>query len=177
MVVFSAGAAAATDETAAAPRCPRNGNPAVRTDDSYAQALIDEGLEHSPTFAFLVQQLQDTDLVAIIQPSSTMSLNLSGYLTFVSTTSSCRYVRIKFTTRYNGAHAVGIIAHELQHAVEVGLHPEVVDADSLRALYEERGRASGGLNAFESNEAIEIGRTVLREMFKPATATALDADR
>jgi GMP synthase-like glutamine amidotransferase len=98
-------------------------------------------MEHSPTFAYLVEQLQATDLVAIVQPSATMSLSLSGYLTFVSHTSACRYVRIKFTTRYNGAQAIGIIAHELQHAVEVGLHPEVTDAETLRALYSTRGTA------------------------------------
>lgn len=157
--------------------CPRDGNPAVRADDSYTRGLIDYGIQHSTSFAALVQALEATDLIVIVEADPRLSMALNGYLVYMSTTTACRYVRVRFTTRVSRIRAVPIIGHELQHALEVGLHPEVTDAETMRAMYERIGQHSVGDNAYESAEAERIGRVISQEMFRPAAAVAVDADR
>jgi len=156
--------------------CPRDGNPAVRADDGYTRSVIAYGIRRSATFAGLVAALEATDIVVIVEADPRLSPSLNGYLVFMSSTTACRYVRIRFTTRVSRARAVPIIGHELQHALEVGVHPEVVDADSLRAMYERIGQRSGRENAFESADAERTGRAIGVELFRPAPAGA-DADK
>lgn len=155
--------------------CPRAGNPAVRSDDAYTQRLIELGMERSPTFAALVDALEETDLVVIVDSDPKLSQQLNGYLVFLSSTSACRYVRVKVTTRVSRMRAVPILGHELQHALEVALHPEVVDAASLRAMYERIGMRSNSENSFESNDAARAGQLITLEMFSPAAAAAAAA--
>jgi hypothetical protein len=157
--------------------CPRDGNPAVRGDDAYTRGLIDYGVEHSASFAALVQALEDTDMIVIVEADHRLSMTLNGYLVYMSTTTACRYVRVRFTTRVSRVRAVPIIGHELQHALEVGRHPEVTDAETMRAMYERIGQRSTGDNAFESAEAERMGRVISLELFRPAPAIATDADR
>lgn len=165
-------------EFASVETCPRDGNPAVRADDSYTRGLIDYGIQHSASFAGLVQALEATDLIVIIEADPRLSMALNGYLVYMSTTTACRYVRVRFTTRVSRLRAVPIIGHELQHALEIGLHPEVTDADTMRAMYERIGQRSAGENAFESADAERVGRAIGLELFRPASAAAAEvADR
>lgn len=176
--VLAALPAVAAADPSSTVTCPRDGNPAVRADDPYAQRLIEYGIEHSPTFAAIVDALEDSDVVVIVESDPKLSLALNGYLVFISTTSACRYVRVRFTTRVPRNRAVPIIGHELQHALEVAVHPDVIDSASLREMYERIGQRSNSENSFESQEAERTGRIIGFELFHPTPAqAAADTDR
>lgn len=166
----------AADGNSSLTGCPRDGNPAVRGDDHFTQHIIAYGMEHSPTFAALVDALAATDIVVIVEPDPRLSLALNGYLAYMSTTPACRYVRVRFTTRVSLVRAVPIVGHELQHALEVASHPEVTDAPSMRRMYERYGHRSSSENAFESPDAERAGRVITEEMLHPAAAAAAAAD-
>jgi hypothetical protein len=172
IVVIAAGApAGASEGNASVARCPRADNPAVRSENPYVQSLIATGIERSPTFASLVEELEQSDVVAFVEASKEMPSILSGYLVFVTNTNACRYVRIRFAPRFTDVRAIGTIGHELQHAVEIAAHPEVVDNDSLREMYLQYGKRSSLDDSYESAEAMKAGRLVVEELFKsPATA-------
>src|SRR5919109_1124611 len=128
LVTAASAPAIASAGNASAVRCPRTENPAVRSDDPYVQSLIATGIERSPTFASLVDDLEQSDVVAFVEASRQLPSTLSGYLMFVTNTSACRYVLIRVTTRYTDVQTIGTIGHELQHAAEIAAHPEVVDS-------------------------------------------------
>ena len=64
---------------------------------------------------------------------------------------------------------MSLLAHELQHAVEIADAPEVVDEASLKELYRRLGADSGpgafnGSVWFETQGAIDTGRRVYSEL-------------
>lgn len=159
------------------------GNSAVRSTTDFVRQLIDQGFRRSPTFRHEVLSLEGSDLIVIIEPTGQMPPGITGYLTYVTTAQSCRIVRILFDMHRAPTQAIAIIGHELQHAIEVATHPEVVSAETLRAMYERIGwrnhRTSQG-EMFDSAEAITAGHVILGELIAgppPVTATTDSAGR
>ena len=60
-------------------------------------------------------------------------------------------------------HFGPLLAHELQHAVEIAEHEEVRDEDGIRRLYREIGHASGE-DAFETAAARDVEALVRLEL-------------
>ncbi len=112
-----------------------------------------------------------------------MPAGITGYLTFVTTAQSRRVVRILFDLHRPRAQAISVIGHELQHAIEVATHPEVVSAATLGAMYQRIGwrnhRTAQG-EMFDSADAIAAGGTILKELVAgppPVAATEETAGR
>jgi hypothetical protein len=74
-----------------------------------------------------------------------------------------RYVRIVVDTEHSRALIVKQLAHELWHVLEIADAPDVVDADSLRALYRRIGRPSVRPDLFETDAAIQVTAAVAAE--------------
>jgi hypothetical protein len=94
-------------------------------------------------------------------------------MAFITRTPNRRYVRVYFNPRLQRHQAIAIIGHELRHALEVALHPEVVNQATLRAMYVELGHGEG--DRWDSDGAIDAGRTILRELMSPPAQTAATA--
>ena len=92
----------------------------LRATDPRMQALIVEGVRRSPTFARLLLELESTDLIAYVERVHNMPAVILGRLVFISTSPAQRYVRIQLGTGGTDFDAIVTLAHELQHAVEVG---------------------------------------------------------
>ena len=61
------------------------------------------------------------------------------------------------------------MAHELQHAVEIAEHPEVIDGSGAISLYRRiaLGRCREGLSEeCETTRALDTERRVLEELYK-----------
>lgn len=132
--------------------------------------LVEEGVRHSPTFAAEVRELSNSDIIVLVEPAVKLPPGICGHTTFLSARGGFRYLQILFETRYNVPQTIGIIGHELRHALEVATHPEVIDQKTFGSMYERIGYrnrlARRGL-AYDSIEAITAGRTIVEEMVSP----------
>jgi hypothetical protein len=97
-------------------------------------ALIDAGLSRSGTFRSLVAALDASDVIVYIEPKL-MRQNLGGYLAHqVLAQGGYRYLRI--VVEMQGAEGrLVLLAHELQHAVEIAQSPDARDAESLENVF------------------------------------------
>jgi hypothetical protein len=87
-------------------------------------------------------------------------------LPFVVPSTGGRYLRIVVTpdkTRESRDRFIALIAHELQHALEVLVHPEVVDVDSMLAMYAKIGVPLAGRSGYETSAAHAVQDAVLSE--------------
>jgi hypothetical protein len=58
-----------------------------------------------------------------------------------------------------------VLAHELRHALEVGMAPEVHDATTFRAFYTAVGKTANA-GRYETDAAQAMGERVRRELEK-----------
>ena len=149
------------------------GNPAVRTGSPRVARALEDGAARSPTFAGLLRQLADTDVIVFIEPAVRLPSGASGCLTFVAKTPSWRYMQILLDVQLARPQAIAIVGHELQHALEVASDPRVIDETTLGAMYLRIGRRADqwrGHEVFDSAQAIAAGRTILRELDDTSSA-------
>jgi hypothetical protein len=138
----------------------------VRMTDERLHRLVHEGLRTSDTFRRLVERLEQSDVVVYVECDGPLSP--AGRLTFVSAVAGVRYLHVRVSRIGSRDQQIALVAHELQHAVEIADAPEVTDVESLRAAYERigyvnRGVATPGV-AFDSDAAVRTGYQVLREL-------------
>jgi hypothetical protein len=107
----------------------------VRTTEARILALIDTGLARSATFRNLVSALDASDVIVYIEPKLTRQ-NLGGYLAHqVVARGGYRYLRVAVEMQGAEGRLVPLLAHELQHAIEVAQSPEARDAKSLEKVF------------------------------------------
>jgi hypothetical protein len=156
----------------AADRRARAGRPAphdrrIRTTDRRVRALIDEAALVSPALRALVDRLERSDVVVYVQCDGGPPPPIAGRLSFVAAAGGLRYVMVRVKRLDSRVQQIALLAHELQHAVEIADTPAIVDAASLAREYARFGltriSATGGL-AFDTNAAVEMGKRVLAEL-------------
>lgn len=162
-----------TGENPAAPQTAESGG--VVTTTPWVNGLITEGMANSPTFSGIATQLLESNVIATVEPALQIKTGLSGYMAFITRTPLRRYVRIYFNPKLQRYQAIAIIGHELSHALEVAMHPEVVNQSTLRAMYTQVGHGEG--DRWDSEGAILAGRTILHELTTPAAAVNADDGR
>lgn len=157
------------------------GNPAVRALTPFVGRLVEDGVRRSPTFAAEIRDLSRSNVIVFIKPGMTLPRCLSGRTVFLAARGRFRYLEIVVDTRYNLPRTVGIIGHELRHALEVAAHREIVDQRALAGMYERIGHRNASAphgRAYDSSEAIAAGRTIMEEMaLSPLAAAAADEAR
>lgn len=136
----------------------------VRVADSRLRAAFDEGVLRSATLKRLVDALQGSDVIVHVSPRPAQG-TFGGDLHLVAAGSGVRYVRIRVRRDLPRSRLIAMIAHELQHAVEVAAAPNVVDEASLVDLYHAIGYRVG-THQHETGDAIRVGEQVLRELIK-----------
>ena len=108
----------------------------VRASESRILALLEAGLSRSATFRRLVATLDASDVIVYIEPKTTRQA-LGGYLAHnITVAGAYRYLHVAIETTGAKDRLIPLLAHELQHAVEVAQAPEAVDAESLGRLSE-----------------------------------------
>jgi hypothetical protein len=135
----------------------------VRTTDRPIRALLEAGFRQSPTVATLIARLERSDLIVYVQQVDRLPNALEGRLLMLPSAHGVRYVRIQIALQASPSASIALIGHELRHAVEVAEAPSVVDQPGLAALYRRIG-VEHGHNVFDTIEAQEIGRRVLKEL-------------
>src|SRR5712675_30522 len=103
----------------------------VRSTERFMIALIREGYDRSPTFRELVDTLQQSNIIVLVQPAVCAGGRIRSCLTSVNGSSTERHIRISVDTRTSHNALIATMAHELQHAVEIAEHPEVINASGV----------------------------------------------
>ncbi|MBZ5556745.1 MAG: hypothetical protein LAO77_05660 [Acidobacteriia bacterium] len=144
----------------------------VRADDAGLKELIAEGAAGSAAFRALVGAIDQSNLVVYVRCRLFPELELRGRLGLVSATGAIRFAAIEIACYQPRAAQLAILAHELQHAVEIASAPWVVDAATFERFYADTGelvRRDGLARAYETPAAVEQARRVHLEL--------LDADK
>lgn len=139
----------------------------VRTTDSRLRALLDEGLRTSPTFRAIVDRLIGTDVIVMLRCDPWAPPSVDGRMTFASKSGGYRYVMVRLRYMTHRGQFLGLLAHELRHAVEVAETAAIVDSQSLAREYERLGYRRRGApdgTTFDTDAAVEAGYQVLAEV-------------
>lgn len=141
-------------------------SPSLRPLNVTAARLITEGIERSPTFAALVDGVERSDVLAYVETESCRSKPWAGRLRFVTAAGGRRYVRIGVCAELGRTVQIAMLAHELQHAVEIA-GSDAYEVEAVRALYERIGihrESVGGVVCFDTAAAVAVGRAALRDI-------------
>jgi hypothetical protein len=140
----------------------------VRSSERFMIALIGEGYERSPEFRDLVDVLQRSNVIVVVQPASCAGGRIRSCLVSVNGSASERHIRINVDPHTSHDRLIATVAHELQHAVEIAEYPEVVDASAVLKLYRKVaiGRCREGLSEeCETTRALVTEKKVLDELY------------
>jgi hypothetical protein len=133
----------------------------LRTEEPQIRALIAEGVAKSPTFAALAAALDQTDVIVHVR--SSLLDRIRGRIPHtVIVASGNRYVRIQIMTTGTDNQIIGVLAHEMQHAMEIAQAPAVGRSQTVEDLFRRIGYRLG-VN-YETDAATEIGRKVRNEV-------------
>jgi hypothetical protein len=138
----------------------------VRTVDSKILALIDAGISGSATFRGLIATLNESDVIVYIAPNLSRH-TLGGYLAHnIVSRGQFRYVRIAIDITGSEDRLISVLAHELQHAIEVAQAPDARDAQSVERLFSQLAVAFGcdRSNCFETKAAKDVQSIVKEEL-------------
>ena len=141
----------------------------VRSTERFMIALIREGYDRSPTFSVLVDAIQHSKTIVLVQPAKCAGGRIRSCLVSVSEFHGERHIRILVDPHTSHDVLIATVAHELQHAIEIIEHPDVIDAHSLLRLYRQLafGRCRDGLSEeCETERALATERNVLDELFR-----------
>ena len=148
------------------------GAPHVRILDPVLKELFDHGMQHSPTLRALVEKVEAAPILVFIEGDIRMPSYVGARLNFVTSVNGLRYVRVDIDCTLSPRRQIALLAHELQHALEIGERSDILDAEDMESLYEDIGFESfdnGSHKRFETEAAKAVQRTVDDEMgMRPA---------
>jgi hypothetical protein len=131
----------------------------VRADDARLAKAIRDGLVQSRTFRELVARLdQASGLVFLVssrcvtrvsQPRACLDHN-------IRVTGGLRFLRVNVHPSESGATLLAVIAHELQHALEILSDETITSLEAVEKLYERIGRkVRSGTVETEAAQAVQ----------------------
>ena len=149
--------------------------PSVRPATPDTRRLLEELTARSPTARLLVERLRQSDVIVYVRHRWFDTETFHGRIGLLSSAGPHRFLVIEVGCGRTRTEQLIILAHELQHAVEIAGAPSVSDAASLGALYRRIGEfmgASNGSQMYETRAAADTGRRVRRELFGDALGAA-----
>jgi len=138
----------------------------VRAPEPRILALIEAGISRSATFRSLVASLDRSDVIVYIEPKTTRE-NLGAYLAHqIISRGGYRYLQIAVPILGSETRLVTLIAHELQHAVEVAQAPDAIDSASMEQLFDRLAVRFGcdGSTCSETQAAKDVEHAVGEEL-------------
>lgn len=142
--------------------------PHVRSTDTAILEIVREGSRQSETFKSLVDALNQTSTIVYVERGVCGFGHFAACLPHtVTLAGSVRYLRILIDPSRT-PDMLPLIAHELQHTLEIARAPTIQTADDITALFRRIGRSPscprGVPDCYETNAALAIGDAVLNEL-------------
>jgi hypothetical protein len=116
---------------------PADRSQRVRPLGAAARMLLEDSAAKSPTVARLLEVIGQSDLIVYV---ATGFLSVAGRLDFACAKPGVRFLRITINVPDAEPNLIASLAHELQHAVEIGGAPEVTGAATLARYYRKHGQ-------------------------------------
>jgi len=141
--------------------------PRVRVLDARLKSLFDHGLTQSPTLRAQVDKVEASSILVFVDGDMRMPERLGAQLTFVTSVNDVRYVRVDINVMLPPRRQIALLAHELQHALEIADRPEIQDVEAMELFYEDLGFQSfddGHHRGFETEAALQMQEAVEREL-------------
>jgi hypothetical protein len=126
---------------------------------------VADGMARSATFRDLVARIEAGDVIVYLEAQPALGQGLSACLTWMGGTPQARYLRASVRPDLSARDALAMIAHELQHVVEVIDHPDVQSEGGLTALYQRIGHRTGATrDRWDTTAALKTGDRVRVEL-------------
>lgn len=135
--------------------------------DRTAYELAREGCGGSATFRGLVRRIEE--LQGFVYVTSTVKLPaateglLLHRIQLTPDGSRCLWIVVKRDRR--SVYRVGVLGHELQHALEVLENPDIRSSDDIERLFRRQRPANDG-QTYETDAALGVGDRVVSELAK-----------
>ena len=154
-------------------------SPHIRILDPILKELFDHGVGQSPTFRALIEKVEATPILVFVEADIRMPARIGARLSFVTSVNGLRYVRVHVDCTLSPRRQIALLAHELQHALEIGERTDILDVEDMESLYENIGFESldnGSHKSFETEAAIAVQHAVddeigMRPARTPGTVT------
>jgi hypothetical protein len=138
----------------------------VRTVDKMSRRVLDEGLARSATLRRLVAELERTDLIVYVRTAAFYSIERASTV-LTAVTDEARYLRVSLHSKHSREALIALLAHELQHALELAAATEVRTERTFVEFYRRIGFDSQAREKFETRAATETTTAVRRELLEP----------
>ena len=136
--------------------------PRVRAAAPLMRSIIADTAVRSVTVRALLARIAFTDVIVYVELTPSPQIPIAR-TKLVTTAGGVRFLRIGINAMTPFADVGPLLAHELQHAVEIAEAREVTDDDGVRRLYERIGRA-GGSDRYETDAALKVQWSVRGEL-------------
>jgi hypothetical protein len=137
----------------------------VRSSDPVVRRLLSEGVRRSTTLARLIARLDSSDVVVYVETNIRAVPGLGGYLSHgIVATARARYLTIAIRRPLDEERVVSLIAHELQHAVEISEDVAVRTSGDMAGLFRRIGGPACPGACYETEAARVIEYQVAREL-------------
>jgi hypothetical protein len=137
-------------------------SPHVRAATIDARSLIDDATARSMLVREMLARLECTDTIAYVEITASPQIPRAR-TKLVSASSGARFLRIGLNAGITNSDLVPLLAHELQHAIEIAERDEVRDDAGMRRLFREIGRGAGP-DSFETQAALAMEQAVRVEL-------------
>jgi len=140
--------------------------PHVRSDDPKLRGLIARGTAESPTFREIVHHINRLPgFVYVVASRCGARPALSACLDHnVQLRGGYRFLRVNLLPAEPENRQLPLLAHELQHALEVLSDESAISPEGVAKLYERIGERRPGAGNFETEAARRVQDAVYREL-------------
>lgn len=160
MTMVAGGGRAAVAAGVDTPAMPR-----VRSHHPGIASLIERAAKRSKTFRDLVDAINTSTGIVYVEEGQCGRHVVKSCVAAVTQTATNRILVVQVDIRIANGELMGLIGHELRHAIEILGDPRVVDATSMYFLYQRIG-GLGTYTAFETQAAVQAGDAVRAEVSK-----------
>jgi hypothetical protein len=136
--------------------------PAARVRAARGAEQVLQNAARSGTVKGLLERLAATDVIVYVEITGVPDVP-TARTKLVTATPSVRFLRIGINAAQPLTEWPPLLAHELQHAVEIAEHGDVRDDAGVRRLYAAIGRQHG-VDSYETAAAVTVERTVRAEL-------------
>lgn len=137
-------------------------SPHVRAASTQVRLWIDDATRRSVVVRQLLARLACTDVIVYVEITASPQIPRAR-TKLVAAVEGTRFLRIGINAGVALTDLAPLLAHELQHVLEIAERDEVRDEDAVRRLYRRIGRA-GGADAFETDAALAVELIVRTEL-------------
>jgi len=141
--------------------------PRIRILDPVLKSLFEHGTTQSPTLRALVEKVEAASILVFVEGGIQMPDRIGARLNFVTSINGVRYVRVDIDCTLPPRRQVALLAHELQHALEIADRSDIQDVEAMESLYEDIGFQTfehGRHKSFETEAARAAQEAVDEEL-------------